>query len=252
MDSYEKLARFYDLEHADLTADLVFYLYFARESPGPVLEMGCGTGRLMLPLVEAGIPVTGVDCSPAMLAFARRKLGEDAALIKGDMRTVTLPEQYGLIIITINTFMHLLTTKDQLAALNNLSNYIAPGGKLIIDLPAGDELAHQDADALLTLEKTFLDPESGHQILKFVASRVDWFRQRQEITYVFEELLENGTVQRTLAPMTLRYVFRYELELLLQQTGYQLETLYSDYDLSPYQDGGPRMLAVATPAQAAG
>jgi SAM-dependent methyltransferase len=206
----------------------------------------------MLPLIEAGIPVTGVDCSPAMLAFARRKLGKDATLIQGDMRTVTLPERYGLILITINTFMHLLTTEDQLAALSNLSNYIAPEGKLIIDLPAGDELAHQDADALLTLEKTFLDPENGHQILKFVASRVDWFRQRQEITYVFEELLENGTVQRTLAPMTLRYVFRYELELLLQQTGYQLETLYSDYDLSPYRDGGPRMLAVATPAQAAG
>lgn len=246
MDVYKKLARFYDLEHTDLTADLVFYLYFARESKGPVLEMGCGTGRLMLPMIEAGIPVTGVDNSPTMLEIARRKLGDGATLIKGDARTVTLPERYGLILITINTFMHLLTTEDQLAALSNLSNYMAPEGKLIIDLPAGDELAHQDANALLTLEKTFLDPQSGHQILKFIASRVDWFRQRQEITYVFEELLDNGMVQRTLAPMTLRYVFRYELALLLQQAGYRLETLYSDYDLSLYQDGGPRMLAVAT------
>lgn len=245
MDVYGKLARFYDLQHAELTADTVFYVHFARQAGGPVLEMGCGTGRILLPLIGAGIEVTGVDSSPAMLSVARRKLGDRIPLIKGDMRTVSLPERYSLIIITINTFMHLLTTADQLGALNNLARHLTPDGRLIIDLPAGDELMHQDADARLTLEQTFLDPNTNRQIMKLVASRIDWFTQRQEVTYVYDELLEDGGVERTVMPMTLRYTFRYELALLLDRAGYRLETLYSDYDLGPYGDGGPRMIAVA-------
>jgi len=245
MDVYEKLARFYDLQHAELTADLVFYMHFARQAGGAVLEMGCGTGRLLLPLVGAGIDVTGVDLSAAMLSLARSKLGDRVPLIEGDMRTVTLPGRYALIIISINTFMHLLTTADQLDALTNLARHLTSRGRLIIDLPAGDELAHQDPDARLTLEQTFLDPETGHHVMKLVASRVDWATQCQEVTYVYDELLEAGEVRRTVVPMTLRHVFRYELELLLDKAGYRLGALYSDYDLSPYGDGGPRMIAVA-------
>jgi len=245
MDAYEKLARFYDLEHADLTADLIFYLHFARQAGGPVLEVGCGTGRLLLPLVEAGVKVTGVDTSPAMLARARRKLGDRVTLIEGDMRTVSLPGRYTLVIISINTFMHLLTTADQLAGLSNLACHLAPGGRLILDLPAGDELAHQDPDARLTLEQTFLDPDTGRRVMKLVASQVDWAMQRQEITYVYDELLDGGSVRRTVVPMTLRHVFRYELLLLLEKAGYRLEALYGDYDLSPYGEGGPRMIAMA-------
>jgi ubiquinone/menaquinone biosynthesis C-methylase UbiE len=245
MDAYERLARFYDVEHADLTADVVFYLHFARQAGGPVLEVGCGTGRLLFPLVEAGIEVTGVDCSPAMLALARRKLADRAQLIEGDMRTLALPGRYALIIVSINTFMHLLTTADQLAALTNLARHLAPAGRLIVDLPAGDELVHQDPDARLTLEQTFFDPDTGHRVIKLVASRVDWARQRQEVTYVYDELLEDGEVRRTVVPMTLRHVFRYELVLLLEKAGYSLEALYGDYDLSPYGEGGPRMIAVA-------
>jgi SAM-dependent methyltransferase len=245
MDVYEKMARFYDLQHAELTADLVFYAHFARQAGGPVLDAGCGTGRLLLPLIGAEIDVTGVDPSPAMLSLARRKLGDRVPLIEGDMRTVTLPERYALIIISINTFMHLLTTADQLQALTNLGRHLAPQGRLIIDLPAGDELAHQDADARLALEQTFLDPDTQHPVMKLVASRVDWSTQLQEITYVYDELLEQGEVRRTVVPMTLRHIFRYELELLLDKAGYRLKALYSDYDLSPYGDGGPRMIAVA-------
>lgn len=245
MEIYEQLALFYDLEHADLTADLVFYLHFARQAGGPVLEVGCGTGRILLPLAEAGIDVVGVDSSPAMLAAAHKKLGGRIGLIEGDMRTVKLPNQFSLVIVSINTFLHLQTMHDQLAALENLARHLVPNGRIIIDLPAGDELAHQDPDGRLTLEQELFDPTTGHRILKLVASRIDWATQRQEITYVYDELLPEGGVLRSVVPMTLRHVFRYELILLLERAGLKLETLYGDYDLSHYGEGGPRMLAVA-------
>jgi ubiquinone/menaquinone biosynthesis C-methylase UbiE len=245
MDVYEKLARFYDLEHTDLTADLIFYLHFARQAGGAVLEVGCGTGRIMLPLVEAGIEVTGVDASPAMLAVARGKLGDRVPLIEGDMRTVALPQHYALIIVSINTFLHMLTTADQLKALANLARHLTSDGRLIIDLPTGDELTHQDPDARLTLEQTFVDPETNHTIMKLVASRIDWATQCQQVTYVYDELLDEGGIRRTVVPMTLRHIFRYELMLLLDKAGYSLEALYGDYDLSRYGEGGPRMIAVA-------
>jgi hypothetical protein len=180
-----------------------------------------------------------------MLSYARRKLGNQLPLIEGDMRTVALPQRYALIIVSINTFMHMLTTRDQLDALTNLARHLEPDGRIIIDLPAGDELAHQDPNARLTLEQTFVDPDTNHRVMKLVASHIDWATQRQEVTYVYDELLEEGGVQRTVVPMTLRYIFRYELMLLLDKTGYRLEALYSDYDLSPYGEGGPRMIAVA-------
>jgi len=245
MNPYQALARFYDLEHVDLTADVIFYLHFARQADGPVLELGCGSGRLLVPLAEAGGELTGVDNSPAMLALARNKLGDRVKLVEGDMRTFELRERYALAIVSINSFMHLLTTADQLAALSNVARHLKPGGRLIIDLPAGDELVHQDADARLTLERQFVDPATGHQILKQVVSRIDWATQCQELVHIYDELLADGTVKRAVVPMTLRHTFRYELALLLDKAGYTLERLYGDYDLSPYESGCPRMIAVA-------
>jgi SAM-dependent methyltransferase len=248
MEIYEKLARFYDLEHAALEIDVTFYVHLARQVGGPVLDAGCGSGRLLLPLSQAGLKVTGIDSSSAMLALARQKLerlGQTVRLIEGDMRTLMLEERYGLIIVSINTFMHFQTTADQLAALENLARHLRPGGQLVIDLPAGDELIHQDPDARLTLEQTFVNPDTGGQIIKLSASQVDWTRQLQEIIYVYDETSPDGSVQRTVVPVTLRYVFRYELALLLERAGYQLLTLYGDYDMSLYDQGGTRMIALA-------
>ena len=135
-DSYRLAAKHYDAAYS-VKEDLVdrgFYLDLAREYGGPVLELGCGTGRITLPLARQGIDVTGMDASRAMLEVLRAKLAEEPAAInaqstshvEGDFRTLCLGDQFPLVVIPFRPMQHMYTTEDQLAALRNAAE--TPGG----------------------------------------------------------------------------------------------------------------------------
>src|SRR3990172_3774670 len=168
--TYDLLAHFYDLENADFIEDLDFWVGLAKESGGPVLELGCGSGRVTQQIAPAGITIVGLDHSEPMLALARAKLNRKsevaarATLVCGDMTNFNLaptpnsnPHHFPLIIVPFNTFMHLLTVTDQLAMLTCSRKHLITGGKLVLDLtnPAS---AYADPPAeTLTLERTFRD-----------------------------------------------------------------------------------------------
>src|SRR3990172_7452978 len=160
MDDYELMARFYDLVNADLTEDLPFWLGLAAERGGPVLELGCGSGCVLLQLAREGLRTVGVDCSPAMLARARARLaqradlGQRVTLIEQDVRALALGERFPLAIMPLNTFAHLLTFDDQHLALVRVAEHMAPGGWFALDVPNAAEVygappgAHPDDFAL--------------------------------------------------------------------------------------------------------
>ena len=112
---YAAIAPYYDVTHTDLADDLGLVLALAHKAGGKVLELGCGTGRLLLPLARAGYTVTGLDSSREMLTLTRHKLAEETAdirgrvrLIEGDMTDLSVcGRDFALIIIPYNTFMHL-------------------------------------------------------------------------------------------------------------------------------------------------
>jgi ubiquinone/menaquinone biosynthesis C-methylase UbiE len=117
---YDSIARFYDLTHASLTADLPFVLQLAAATNAPMLELGCGSGRLLLPLARAGHTVTGLDVSAGMLDRARARLAQEPTAVQqrvtlhlADMTNFTLPETspFGLIVIPYNTLLHLDTAQ---------------------------------------------------------------------------------------------------------------------------------------------
>ena len=98
MADFDRFARFYDLDYDSFQDDVPFYLGLAEHAGGPLLELGCGTGRLLVPLARAGFEITGVDLSEGMLQVARGKvagLGRAAAgriaLVQGDISTLDLP-----------------------------------------------------------------------------------------------------------------------------------------------------------------
>ena len=123
------------------TDDLAFYAGFAGTQGGPVLELGCGSGSILVPLARAGHHVVGVDTSSHMLALAREKLASAgpevavrARLVQGDLRYLELSDRFDLAIIAVKSFAYLITRHDQQRALAAVGAHLRPGGLLAIDL----------------------------------------------------------------------------------------------------------------------
>ena len=261
MTPYSTLARYYDLENADFTEDLDFWLGLAaeREHGDPVLELGCGTGRVLLHLARRGHAVTGLDNAPEMLARLEAKLAaarnmrgdvqhggvqlNAPTVIRADMKDFSLSGQFKLAIMPYNTFMHLLTLEDQIAALTCIRRHLQPGAALALDMPnPGEAYAAQEQG--LTLERTFMDGERTVQ--QFSSVSVDRAMQLAHITWLYDSVGPDGAVQRAIVPLMLRYTFPGEMRLLLEKCGFALAHLYGDYQRSPFADGSARMIVVAT------
>ena len=247
---FDRFARFYDSDYEFFQADIPLYLGFAERTGGPLLELACGTGRLLQPLAEAGYQITGVDISSAMLERARQRLdsaglSDRVSLVQADMRDFELPDRYALAFIGINSFMHLETTVDQRQALRCWREHLRPGGLLVIDLFNPTLPAFLEADGRLILQKQWQDPETGATVIKQFARTLDVVNQTLYVTFIYDELFPDGTVRRTLAPFTMRYLWRPEADLLLKASGYKLEAVYGSYDLEPLTDESDRMILVA-------
>jgi SAM-dependent methyltransferase len=253
MSLYDPFARYYDADFRDYHEDVPFLREMARRTGGPILELMCGTGRVLTPLAEAGFTLTGVDLSPAMLELARDTLAdaglaEQVTLVEGDVRDLTLPpEQFALAFIAVNSFMHLESVRDQLAALSNARRALTRRGLLVIDLfnPDPRELTREDNRLVLDREYEL----DGRHVQKFVAIDSDPAAQLSRVTYLYDETDADGGLTRRTMHFTLRWLYRFELEHLLARAGFTLRNLYGSYELDDYGAGSPRMIAVAAPSR---
>ena len=250
---YARIARHYDAEHRDKCDDLAFYEgLIDAHGPGALLEPGCGSGRVLFHLAQRLDTVHGIDSEAAMLERARRRLATPPAqqqarirLVQGDVLQVAAPQRYRYALLAYNCLMHFHEQEAQLALLRRLHDWLLPEGLLVIDLPnAGEAFAGPDSDEL-TLERSFVDPESGHLIMQLATSRLDRVTQLMHTTWVYDEIDGDGVLHRTLAPVVFRYFFRPELALLLGQCDFVTEACFGDYDQGPFEDGCPRLLVLA-------
>ncbi len=249
---YATIARYYDAEHYDKEEDLPLYTDMVEEYGGPVLIVGAGTGRVALHLARLGHTVHGIEMERAMLERARRKLEAlpeevraHVSLHAGDALTLPLEVEANITIIPYNTFMHFHEQADQLRLLARIRQWTKPDGVLIIDLPnAGEAFAGMDTGAV-TLERTFMEPESGHMVMQHSVSELDRVEQIMSVTWIYDEVDADGVVRRTLAPVTNRYYFLSEMQLLLRANGFNDIDVFGDFDYSPFVDGAPRMILLA-------
>jgi SAM-dependent methyltransferase len=248
MQQYDSLkAGLYDGYFTGVAGDVPFYVGEAALARGPVLELGCGTGRITLPMLEAGVRVTGVDSSPEMLALAQAKLAtldpglrRRARLVQGDMRDVDLGRTFQLILIPYRTFMHLLTPTDQVQALLNIRAHLAANGRLIFNIYDPSPLMlHPDAASEgLQFDTQFTHPANGRRVMAWYSRRIDIAQQLIQQHMLFEELDDEGAVvAKHYSPLTLRYSHRYEMHYLLEMCGYEVHDLYGDFERVPYYGG---------------
>lgn len=254
---YETVARYYDAENAAMIEDLPLHSELLDEYGEPLLDVGCGTGRVMLALAREGYRVVGVDYAGAMLDRGRRRVArmrEDTAarvsFVHGDVLLADIPGgPFNVISVPYNGFMHFQTQATQIAALRRFRELLAPEGVLLLDLPnAGETFGTQD-DGALVLERTFIEPESGNLVMQQSVSTLDRVTQQMRVNWIYDEVYPDGTVHRTLAPLVLRYIFPGEMDLLLAATGFQSVTTYGDYEQSPFENGSPRMIVLAEVAE---
>jgi SAM-dependent methyltransferase len=250
-DTYARFARFYDLEYASYDADLAMYRDFARQANGPVLELGCGTGRVLRALLDTRLPLTGVDASEAMLDIARQTLGPSVRLFQAAMERLgeaaeLRDGEFWLAFSAINTFLHLPDMDAQLAMLRALRRSVTTGGLLLLDLMLPEPGYLAGLDGRLSLEFTATLP-GGDRLDKWVSRTHDLAAQAIDTTVLFDVCAaRDGSMTRTVDTYRTRYIHRFEIEHLLARAGWTVISVYGSYDLEPYSSDAERMVVLAT------
>jgi SAM-dependent methyltransferase len=250
---YATIARYYDAEHTDKTDDLALYSELAAAYGDPILDVGCGTGRVMFHLAQEGYTVHGIDSEYAMLERAKIKLDmfghvrDKLRFHHADVLTHDFDTTFKMALLSYNALMHFHEQADQIALLTRLRGWLAADGLLVIDLPnAGEAFAAPDSDTI-TLERTFIDSESGHLVMQQATSYLDRVEQLMRVHWIYDEITGDGTLKRTLAPVIFRYFFYPEIALLLRATGFEVDAVYGSTDRDPFEDGCERMIIFAKP-----
>jgi SAM-dependent methyltransferase len=243
-DEYMFIAELYDyvVPYRE-RQDVAFYVDMARESGGPVLEVGCGTGRVLIPTARAGIEITGLDLSPHMLEVCRGRLKAEpeevrsrVRLVQADMRQFELSQTFHLVTLPFRPFQHLTTVEDQLACLGCIHRHLEQDGKLILDIfnPMLEALVRTNFGEELSEEPEFSMPDGRKVIRRHKIVSRDVANQINAVELIHYVTHSDGRQERLVQAFPMRYLFRFEAEHLLARAGFEGEQLYADYDKSPY------------------
>jgi SAM-dependent methyltransferase len=245
---FDTFPRLYDWEHDTYLADVDLHVAIARRFGGPVLELAAGTGRLLVPLLQAGFDVTGVDSSGPMLDRARARLadlGLSATLVEQRLEALDLEPRYRTILLGLDSFGLLLRRNDQLQALRAIRGHLTHDGRLLLDVANGNLRGSAEPAEEFVHDLTQPDPETGRPITKFVLRRPRPADQLDDLLFFYDEQDERGYLRRTTIELKLRWFTYNELELLLQQTGWKIEESYGGYDFEPYGSTSERLIVIA-------
>lgn len=250
-DPYANIAELYDLEHAGFTEDLDLYLNLASVVGDPVLEVGCGSGRVLAPLAAAGHRVVGVDLSAPMLELARERLSGElengsVRLVQGSFDDLSpVPGgPFGVVIIALNGLMHAAEVEAQWDMLRAARVNLDPRGLLVVDLLNPTPSTLQALDQTVVHEGSW-PLDDGSRVTKFASRRVRPAEQRIETDLWYDRTSPDGTIRRTSTRFAMRWIYPSELELMLQLAGYAEWKVYGSYELDPLHDDSDRLIVTA-------
>ncbi len=254
VDPYHDISAFYDLEHDPFHDDIDLFLSFAETTGGPILEMGCGSGRVIAPLASTGFSVVGLDRSTTMLDRAQARIAkttfeDQVTLVQGEMGSdARIPgEPFQLVIFSLNALMHLPLPELQLDALAKARRLLTTEGLLVIDVvyPAPDYLVSLASSSSLEWSTTL---EDGSAVDKWALRQIHPIDQVIDTTLWYDQVKSGGELVRHRSRFELRYVHPNELSLMLRTAGFTNVRMYGSYELDPLDDSSDRLIVTAQSA----
>ncbi|MBX7256103.1 MAG: class I SAM-dependent methyltransferase [Candidatus Hydrogenedentes bacterium] len=240
MSAYNEWAEYYDLFHNGIPGDVEFYVNQALREGGQTLELGCGTGRITIPLAAAGVDVTGLDNSEAMLDICRAKkraFGKTSGrtrLVKGDIANFRLPRTFEFVAMPYRAFMHLLTQEEQRSCLACVYRHLKPGGLFIFDTWAAKPsfllpmVVKKAGSPKRVSPRTRL--RNGHTLEHYCESLCDEWRQGLIEKHTIHEHDSSGSMIRTVnLSMTRVWTTPREMALLVALAGFEVEAVLGDF-----------------------
>lgn len=250
-NEFDLYADFYDKWNEAFTSDIPLWLEYALKYGSPVLELCCGTGRILLPIAREGIEITGVDISEKMLGKAKEKLNQEplevqerVTLHQGDMRNFNLKKEFNLIFIPFNSFQVLLSMEEQNGCLHSVYKHLSPQGRLIIsmfypDLNRAEGVLRSEGDLL----KDYPQEYDTTQI--YSNQFFDKSKQIIKVRFFVDTVKSDGRFFRKTIDLKMRYFFPAEFERILFSNRFETEQLFGNYDKSPFENRSPFMIFVA-------
>ncbi len=246
IDNYSHFAYYYDLYYQEYDEDVDLYQKIAQQvgAEARVLEVACGSGRLFMPLLRDGYTMTGLDLSQEMLEICRQKIAAEppefqqkTRLVRGDMRDLdglAAQEEFDLIILGYNSFQHLPTLQDKLTCLRSIHHRLAAEGCFVIAVVNPQIDPHAPTQKRTEYWGSVPNLPRNSAVKLLVNITEDPATQQIQRNYNFYEKLPNETIEHVFAPMTLYYLYRDQLQALLEQASFRIEHLYGSYQFDEF------------------
>ncbi|UCD08112.1 MAG: class I SAM-dependent methyltransferase [Dehalococcoidales bacterium] len=223
---------YYDLTYGKNFKDLPFYTDITKDIKGKVLEVACGSGRTYLELLQAGVDIHGIDLSEKMLDGLKKKaeaMNLTPKVSLADMRNFSLYDSFDMIIIPGRSFIHNVTTDDQLSTLKSCHNHLAEGGRLVMNLfyPNRDVMATKyNRENIIPMDK----PVEGMELVNWsgfvnepdqvIVTKMTWKQDGEVVSEFISELA---------------YIYKREFELLLRLAGFSSWQVYGGFEYQPLE-----------------
>ncbi len=236
----------YDLEHLGDEEDVGFYVSIVRAlRPRRILELGCGTGRVTLPIAEegarSGFEVIGLDSQPQMLERAQQSLANASPEIRrclqfvaGDMRTFSAEAKFDLIVIPCSSLSHVLELEDQIEIFKRCNANLNPGGRFIVEVSMPNMAIYSDSfrmppRALLEIDLDRTDESDGTRLIRRRTTHYRSDQQLAEIRFLYEKYQHGRAAESYIDDFRSHVFFPRELALLFIHTGFGIERTVGDY-----------------------
>jgi ubiquinone/menaquinone biosynthesis C-methylase UbiE len=255
--SFHYPAEYYDEDYTKgipERGDIAFYRKYAERQGSPILELGCGTGRILIPIAQTGIECYGLDMNRDMLGICETKVRAfgltNVRLQSASMDQFEYDQKFSMIYIPFRSFQHLLDPEAEMRCLRLIRNHLKPDGLFILDVfaPNMERLGKYSNTQPTQWEKEFTrkNLETESTITRYYQARANYSDQIIELEMKWEERNADGIIcARKEGSFKLRYIFRYELEHLLVRCGFN-PTIYGTFDEKPYDYVSGETIAVCS------